>query len=350
MTAISEAEQRRRQVIMATWLFAVIIMVFAMVVLGGVTRLTHSGLSMVEWRPVTGWLPPLSEAAWMEVFEKYKLSPEFQKVNSYMELRDFKAIFWFEFLHRLWGRLIGVAFLLPFLFFLVRGWVSRPLIPKMVLMFILGGMQGVMGWYMVKSGLVDRPDVSQYRLTAHFSLALLIIGYIEWVALGLLFPKETPDGSPIPLRGLVVVIGLWAALTAVSGGFVAGLDAGFAYNTFPLMDGAFAPDELYPLTPFYINAFEDIASVQFHHRLLAEGLFVLVGVFWFKARPLLFGRRARQAVNALGIVVLVQVALGISTLLLVVPVFLAAAHQAGAVVVFMTALWAVFEFSRSSDL
>jgi heme a synthase len=350
MNSITPDQLHHRNVIMATWLFVVIAMVFAMVVLGGVTRLTHSGLSMVEWRPVTGWLPPLSEAAWMEVFDKYKLSPEFQKVNQLMDLDGFKSIFWFEFLHRLWGRLIGVTFLLPFVFFLLRGWVSRDMTPKMVLMFILGGLQGLMGWYMVKSGLVDRPDVSQYRLTAHFSLALIIIGYIEWVALGLLFPEKGQTGTTAVPKGFGVLVWVWAFVTAISGGFVAGLDAGFTYNTFPLMDGALFPPDLYQLSPVYLNLFEDITSVQFNHRVLAEGLFVLVAILWMKCRKAELNQRARLSVNTLAVVVLLQVLLGITTLLLVIPVPLAAAHQAGAVVVFMTALWTVREFVFSDNI
>ena len=348
MNTISETELRRRHVIMAIWLFAVIVMVIAMVILGGVTRLTHSGLSMVEWKPVTGWLPPLSEAAWMEVFDKYKLSPEFQKVNNHMDLEGFKSIFWFEFLHRLWGRVIGLAFFLPFMVFLIRGWVSRNMVPKMILMFILGGLQGVMGWYMVKSGLIDRPDVSQYRLTAHFSLALIIIGYIEWFALGLLFPRNQKAPGANPLSEFALFIWFWAFVTALSGGFVAGLDAGFAYNTFPLMDGEVFPPDLFPLSPFYLNLFEDITSVQFSHRLLAEILFLLITVFWFKARKRDLTPRGKLAVNGLAVAVLIQVTLGISTLLLVVPVPLAAAHQAGAVVVFMTALWTAHELGANS--
>jgi heme a synthase len=349
MNAISDTDLHRRHVIMAIWLFIVIAMVFAMVILGGVTRLTHSGLSMVEWKPVTGWLPPLSEAAWMEVFDKYKLSPEFQKVNKHMELDGFKSIFWFEFLHRLWGRIIGLAFFLPFVFFLIRGWVSRDMAPKMLLMFILGGLQGLMGWYMVKSGLVDRPDVSQYRLTAHFSLALIIIGYIEWFALGLLFPNKTPGQGAAPLKGFAVFVGFWAFVTALSGGFVAGLDAGFTYNTFPLMDGDVFPPDLYSLSPLYLNLFEDITSVQFNHRVLAEALFVLVAILWVRARKVALSQRGRQALNCLAAVVLVQVMLGITTLLMVIPIPLAAAHQAGAVVVFMTALWTAHEFLNNAS-
>ena len=345
MNSSTSYNLNRRDVIIATWLIVVIAMVFAMIVLGGVTRLTHSGLSMVEWKPITGWLPPLNETAWMEVFDKYKLSPEFQKINKHMDLDGFKSIFWFEFLHRLWGRLIGVVFFIPFIFFLVRGWVSKGLAPKLALMFVLGGLQGVIGWYMVKSGLVDRPDVSQYRLTAHFSLALIIIGTIEWVVLGLLFPKRIEVSEKPPLGRFAVIIGVWAFVTALSGGFVAGLDAGFAYNTFPLMDGDFLPSDLYQLSPFYLNLFEDITSVQFNHRLLAEALFVLVSIIWLKARSVELRPRGRLAVNCLGAVVLVQVALGISTLLLVIPMALAAAHQAGAVIVFMTALWMARELT-----
>ncbi len=344
MSAISDTELHRRHETIAMWLFAIIAMVFAMIVLGGVTRLTHSGLSMVEWRPVTGWLPPIGDVEWMAIFDKYKLSPEFQKLNKNMDLAGFKGIFWFEFLHRLWGRLIGVVFFIPFVFFLMRGWLNRNLVVKMLLMFLLGGLQGMMGWHMVQSGLVDRPDVSQYRLTAHFSLALVIIGVIEWVALGLLF-NDRSKGAVRPLKALAMLVFAWAFITALSGGFVAGLDAGFAYNTFQLMDGAFLPPDLYQLSPVYLNLFEDILSVQFNHRVLAEALFVLVAVLWFRARKSDLTSRGYLAINCLAGFVLIQAILGISTLLLVVPVPLAAAHQAGAVVIFITALWTVWELS-----
>ena len=332
---------KQRHKIIAGWLFVLVAMVFGMVILGGITRLTHSGLSMVEWRPVTGWFPPLSEAEWTAVFQKYQQSPEFRQINAGINLAGFKSIFWLEFLHRLWGRIIGVVFFIPFVFFLLKHWLDRPLLGKLALAFILGGLQGLMGWYMVKSGLVDQPDVSQYRLTAHFGLALAIIGYMLWVAHGLLFPGD--GGVRGGLGRFAVVIACWAFVTAMSGGFVAGLDAGFAYNTFPLMDGAFVPDGLYPLSPWYISAFEDIMTVQFDHRLMAESLLVLVAIFWLKARYYVLEPRSRMAVNLLAIVVMVQATLGITTLLLVVPVPLAAAHQAGAVFVFMTALWVTKE-------
>lgn len=333
-----------RQAVIAVWLFVIIAMVFAMVVLGGVTRLTHSGLSMVEWRPVTGWLPPLGEVEWMATFDKYKQSPEFQKVNYDMDLEGFKSIFWFEYLHRLWGRIIGLAFFVPFVFFLARGWVSKPLVPKLVAMFILGGLQGAMGWYMVKSGLVDRPDVSQYRLTAHFSLALVIIGYIEWVALGLLLPDMTKASGSGLGRFATFLTGI-AFITALSGGFVAGLDAGFVYNTFPLMGDSFIPPDLFEMSPFYLNFFEDLTTVQFDHRILAESFLILALLFWFRARKADLTRRARLAVNFFAASVVCQVGLGISTLLLVIPVGLAATHQAGAIVVFITSLWMTRELT-----
>ena len=338
MNTTTSLNARQRDVIIATWLLIIIAMVFAMIVLGGITRLTHSGLSMVEWHPITGWLPPIGEAAWLEIFNKYKLSPEFQKINKNMDLDGFKYIFWFEYLHRLWGRLIGLVFLFPFIFFLTYGWVSKELAPKLILMFLLGGLQAVVGWYMVKSGLVDRPDVSQYRLTAHFSLALIIIGTIEWVVLGLLFPKQI-EAREAPLGRFSAFVVVWAFITALSGGFVAGIDAGFSYNTFPLMDGGFFPPDLYQLSPFYLNLFEDVMSVQFNHRVLAQALFVIVTILWLKARKLELGLRGRLAVNFLAAIVLVQVVLGITTLLLVIPLTLAAFHQAGAVIVFMAALW-----------
>lgn len=330
-----------RHKIIAVWLFVMVAMVFAMVVLGGITRLTESGLSMVEWRPVTGWLPPMNDAEWLAVFEKYQQSPEFHKVNAHMDVHDFKSIFWMEFLHRLWGRIIGVVFAIPFAFFLIRRWLDRALTLKLAFMFVLGGLQGLMGWYMVKSGLVDRPDVSQYRLTAHFGLALVIIAYMEWVALGLLYP-DTGQGTA-GLRRFSVLVALWTFVTALSGGFVAGLDAGFAYNTFPLMDGALIPDGLYSLSPWIRSAFEDILTVQFNHRVLAISLLTLVGFFWLKARYFVLQSRPRRAVNLLLAVVIAQALLGITTLLLVIPIPLAVAHQAGAVIVFMAALWVARE-------
>ncbi len=344
-TAAIDPDIQRRRKIIAYWLFVMCAMVLIMVVLGGVTRLTHSGLSMVEWKPATGWLPPLSDAEWEDTFEKYRQFPEYKEVNAGMTLSEFKGIFWLEFLHRLWGRTIGVAFFLPLVWFIAKGWVERGMAPKLIVVFILGGLQGVLGWYMVKSGLTNQPDVSQYRLTAHLGAALAIYGYMQWVALGLLFPGAQPGYGPASnnLNGFSVALAVFVFITILSGGFVAGLDAGFAYNTFPLMDGEMVPAGLFDMAPIYVNFFENVITVQFDHRILAETLFIGIIVFWWLSRRDTLPPRARTACNWLVVVASMQVGLGISTLLLVVPVALAAAHQAGAVVIFSVVLWAAFE-------
>lgn len=337
----------KRAKVMASWLFTVAGMVLFMVILGGLTRLTHSGLSITEWKLFTGWIPPMNDADWATLFAKYQQSPEFHKMNPDMDVNGFKGIFWLEFIHRVWGRLLGFAFFLPFALFMMRGWVrvSEALFWKLTGLFVLGGMQGVMGWFMVMSGLVDRPDVSQYRLTAHFALALVIIAALLWVAMSLL-NKDAHDRHHQDAGGLSAAAqGLFALvfITALSGGFVAGLDAGFAYNTFPLMDDALIPDGLFDYEPWFMAPFEDITTVQFDHRLLAEATFVLVMLFWFKTRGRHLHPRTRHAVNALGVVAWGQVLLGIFTLLWVVPVSLASLHQTGAVVLMSAALWCAHE-------
>jgi len=323
----------------AAWLLVCCALVFAMVVVGGVTRLTHSGLSIVEWQPILGTLPPMNEAQWLETFDKYKLTPEYKKVNQGMSVAEFKPIFWWEYFHRLLGRVIGIAFLLPLLWFWWRGRIDRPLALKLAGIFVLGGLQGAMGWYMVKSGLVDDPRVSQYRLTAHLSIALAIYAAMLWAALGLLYPG---GGAAIarqaPLRKLAWIITAVIAYMVVTGGFVAGIRAGFAYNTFPLMNGHLVPPEIFMLDPWYLNFFNNMATVQFDHRLGAWLLAVLVPWFWLKARREQLAARARLAGNHLLGLLALQIALGIATLLLVVPIPLAAAHQGGAVLLLGAAL------------
>lgn len=325
----------------AVWLLACCALVFAMVVVGGVTRLTNSGLSIVEWQPIVGTFPPLSQNDWEVVFEKYHQTPQYQKVNRGMSLDEFKGIFWWEYFHRLLGRVIGLAFFIPFVYFVARKGIDRPLGLKLAGIFLLGGLQGAMGWYMVKSGLVDNPHVSQYRLTAHLGLAFVIYAAMLWVALGLLFPASALRGDDRlrSLRQFSLALTSLIFIMVLSGGFVAGIRAGLAYNTFPLMNGHFIPPEIFMLEPWYRNFFDNMATVQFDHRMIAWMLAFLVPLFWFKSRQLPLPASTRLACNLLLIMLAVQISLGIATLLLVVPLPLAAAHQGGAVLLFTAALW-----------
>jgi cytochrome c oxidase assembly protein subunit 15 len=296
---------------------------------------------MVEWRPIVGTIPPITESDWEEVFKKYHETPQYKKINRGMSADEFKGIFWWEYFHRLLGRVIGLVFFIPFLFFLVRKRIDRPLGLKLAGIFLLGGLQGLMGWYMVKSGLVDNPHVSQYRLTAHLSLAFIIYAAMFHVALGLLTPDGNLDGSKkiqSLQRFIQVLIGI-IFLMVLSGGFVAGIRAGLAYNTFPLMNGNFIPPEIFMLEPWYRNFFENMATVQFDHRILAITTFAMIIAFWIHVRKSVLPVRISKAVNALLHTAVLQVALGITTLLLVVPTFLAVTHQAVAMLLFTVALY-----------
>lgn len=325
----------------AKWLLLVAMLIFAMVVLGGVTRLTGSGLSITEWQPVMGAIPPLNDAQWQETFAKYQQTPEYHKVNSGMSLEQFKNIFAFEYAHRLLGRLIGVVFLLPFLYFLFKGKIRSGLIPKLLFLFVLGGLQGFVGWYMVQSGLVNEPRVSQYRLALHLGMAVLIYGAILWVAWSLLRPAPTQSWKHHmqSLQRFSVTVSAVIAVMIISGAFVAGTRAGKVFNTFPLMDGGFAPPGLFALQPWYRNLFENLATVQFNHRLIAYLLMLLIPALWFYARRFSLSPTSRMALHMLLFVFILQVGLGIATLLHVVPVGLGAAHQGGALLVFTAALY-----------
>jgi cytochrome c oxidase assembly protein subunit 15 len=329
------------QRLIGVWLLICCALIYAMVVLGGVTRLTGSGLSMVEWEPLVGVVPPLTDADWQETFTQYQQSPEYQKINVGMDLEGFKSIFRLEYLHRLLGRLIGAVFLLPLLFFLITRKLPCTLIPKLVIVFVLGGLQGLLGWYMVKSGLVDNPHVSHYRLTAHLMFAVLLYGYLLWVALGLLSSSvgSSIQDSSRTLRRLTYGLAGLVLVTLASGGLVAGLKAGFAYNTFPLMAGRWIPEGLFKLQPWPINLVNNAMTVQFDHRVLATLVFGVIVCLWFIARRYQFPKRLRYGVHALLAVGVLQVSLGISTLLFHVPVFLAASHQAGALLVFTAVLF-----------
>ncbi len=332
------------------WLALCCAMVFAMAVIGAVTRLTESGLSIMEWAPVTGILPPLSEAEWQRLFALYREIPEYQVENAGMSLAAFKSIFWWEYIHRFWGRLIGLVFALPFLWFLVSGRLRGGLASKLLAIFVLGGLQGLMGWIMVASGFAARTDVSQYRLVAHLALALLIYGALLVTAARLLMPAPaaSPDARTARLRRALGGFLALAALTILSGGFVAGLNAGLTYNTFPLMDGDLVPGGYGALSPWFLNLFENVAAVQFNHRLLAVATLVVAIALWLWSRRLALAPGAKGAMGLLLAMALLQLGLGIATLLLVVPVWLAALHQAGALVLLGLGLWARHQLRPAS--
>ena len=317
----------------AWWLMICAVMIFVMVMLGGATRLTDSGLSMVEWKPLTV-LPPMTDAAWAAEFERYQQFPQFIKKFSWMTVDDFKGIYALEFTHRLWGRLIGFVFALPFLWFVARRAVDRSLGWKLAGLFVLGGLQGVIGWFMVASGLQDRPDVSQYRLAAHLITAVILYGAIIWVALDLFDEGRMRIATHASFVRLVHILPFAVMFVMLVGAFVAGLDAGLIYNTFPLMDGQWLPPGGMDQAPWYGNLFENVATVQFEHRMVAVALVIFVAVVWFQGRTAALTMRARKLLQATVGMALIQASLGISTLLLVVPVPLALAHQTGALILF----------------
>ncbi|HMD67093.1 MAG TPA: COX15/CtaA family protein [Stellaceae bacterium] len=321
----------------AVWLFLCCGLIFLMVVIGGITRLTLSGLSITEWQPVIGVVPPLSAADWAAEFAKYQQIPEYRLVQYAMTLDEFKSIYWWEYAHRLLGRLIGVAYALPFVWFLMRRRLPRRLIPALCGILLMGFAQGGLGWYMVESGLADRAEVSQYRLVAHLALALAIYWAILWVALGIVRGSAREDPGSGWRRAADAVLAL-VAVTILAGGFVAGSRAGLTYNTFPLMDGKVVPEGYAQLHPFVLNWFENVAAVQFDHRVLAVATAAVIVLVWAAGQGRVLQKPARAALHGLLAVALLQVALGITTLVLVVPLPLAAAHQAGAVLLLTAAI------------
>jgi len=319
---MTDADRRR----VAVWLLVCAALVFALVSVGGVTRLTRSGLSIVEWQPVVGVLPPLSEDAWREMFSKYQGTPEFRHVNAHFGLEEFKRIFWWEYVHRLLARLVGVVFLLPLLWLQWRGALDRPLARKLWGIFALGALQGALGWWMVSSGLVDDPKVSPVRLTMHLGLALAIFAAELWIALGLLAPRGAARGR------LASALPFAVYAMALTGAMVAGTRAGYAYPTFPLMNGHVVPPDLLVLEPWWRNFLYNLGTVQFVHRCVFWLLAVLVPLAWWRHRAPAIGGLLLAAF-------VLQATLGISTLLAGVPIALAASHQAGAVLLLAASLW-----------
>ena len=321
----------------AIWLFVMAFLVAMMVVIGGVTRLTGSGLSMVEWRPLIGTLPPLSQAEWMRVFTLYQASPEYNDINYGMSLAEFKLIFFWEYFHRLWGRMLGIAFALPLAYFAFRKMIPQGYkLPLLVLLF-LGGMQGVIGWWMVKSGLVSDPTVSQYRLATHLGMALFIYGMLLWTGFNLFYGKALrPSGH---MMGVVTIV----AITIIAGAFVAGMDAGLLYNEYPLMGDGLVPIEYGE--EGLSDPFENPAAAQFHHRWIAVLAVIGVLTLWRRANRIAHIRNRGITVGA---IVLGQFTLGIVTLLNGVPVWMGAAHQLGAVLLLGACLWCVHGLSQKS--
>lgn len=323
------------------WLWLCCLLVFSLVVLGGAVRLTGAGLSMVDWQPLGGAIPPLDEAQWRRAFDSYRQFPEFKQVNPDMTLTGFRFIFWMEYAHRLLGRVTGLVFLLPFLFFLVRGMAPRVVAGRLWGLFFLGGVQGLLGWYLVKSGLADDPQVSHYRLLMHFMLAVVIYAGLLRVAAGLgpvpagrdAAPGTTPKGAGWTALGMIL-------LMMASGALVAGTRAGHAYNTWPKMGRSWAPEHLLAMQPWWRNFLENPIAIQFVHRWLA--VMVLIAVSGYALRLIrAAGNGQALAGYALLLLVSAQIALGIATLVLRVPVALGVAHQAGAMLLLTVAVIAL---------
>jgi len=335
---MSNIEQNRA---IGRWLALWAAMVGLLVLIGGATRLTESGLSITEWQPVSGVIPPIGDAQWTEEFSKYQQIPQYKLLNHAMSLGEFKTIFLWEYIHRLWARLLGVALGLPLLWFALRRRLPREVWPRLLGLLVLLGLQGALGWWMVMSGLQERTSVSQYRLAAHLLTALALYAFTVWTAAELIEPRGTraPDADG-NLSASLIALALMVPFTAASGAFVAGLKAGKIYNTFPLMGAGLVPPEYGQLAPFWKNFFENPAAVQFNHRLIAAATFTLAIWVWFRARRSKNPRLVRASRLVLA-AALLQVALGISTLLSGVPVALGVAHQAGAVLLLTASLLAL---------
>ena len=347
------------------WLLACAAMVFVMAVVGAITRLTESGLSIMEWAPLMGTLPPFTEAEWLRLFMLYQETGEYRASGGAMDLPEFKTIFWWEYIHRLWGRLIGLVFGGGFLWFLLTGRLERRLVGPLALLFALGGLQGFLGWYMVASGFSARTDVSQYRLVIHLSLAVAIYAALLWTVFGLLDPRSpartdaragdaTRRPEPAWPRNGALALCLLIATTLVSGGFVAGLDAGFIYNSFPLMGGELVPADYAAgeQESWIVNAFENPTAAQLHHRALAVLTLAAALALWLAScvarLPDALGRALALPMALVGLLALLQFGLGVVTLLLVVPVWLGSLHQGCALLLLGAALWALHRGRRTA--
>lgn len=328
------------------WLLTGCALIFIMVVVGGITRLTHSGLSISNYKLISGTIPPIGEAEWQEAFELYQQYPEYQKLNNHFNLQDFKDIYFWEWLHRVIGRFIGLVFFLPFVYFLITKQLSKPTIRKSIILLIMGGFQGFLGWYMVKSGLVDNPDVSHYRLAAHLTTAFLTFAYTFWVALDLMFPSK--KGINKSIRNIIRISLVILIIQIIYGAFVAGLDAGLIHNHWPLMsESQFVHDTVFiEQNPLYRNFIEGKSGVQFVHRMIAYLVVLSIGYIWLKSKQQSLTIWQQKGINWLVILVSLQFVLGVSTLLLHVPVWLGVAHQIGAFFLLSAMTFTLHRFSK----
>ncbi len=327
------------------WLLTGCFLIFIMVIVGGITRLTDSGLSISNYKLITGTIPPLNETEWQKAFELYQQYPEYQKLHSHFTINDFKSIYFWEWLHRVIGRVIGMIFIIPFIYFLITKQLTKKTIKKCLVLLILGGFQGFLGWYMVKSGLVDMPDVSHYRLAAHLTTAFLTFAATLWVALDLFYPSK--KSVNIKFRNLIVVSYIILVIQIIYGAFVAGLKAGLLHNHWPLMnEGKFIHHTVYALNPFYKNLIENPSAIQFVHRTLAYLVVVSILILWYESRKLSLSNLQKKGINTLLILVCFQFLLGIFTILYAVPLWLGIAHQIGAFFLLSAMTFTLHRFSK----
>ncbi len=333
----------------AVWLLTGCVLIFLMVVIGGITRLTGSGLSITEWDLIMGTIPPMNDTEWFEAFEKYQQIPQYEKINAHFELEDFKSIFWWEYIHRLLGRLIGLVFIIPFIWFISSKQMDRKTVRKALFLFFLGGLQGFLGWFMVSSGLTERTSVSHVRLAIHLITAFITFGFTFWYALELLRPYDHPavkGKTPQLVRGIFLLL----IVQIVYGAFVAGLHAGKMYNTFPLMDGQWIPTGIASHLPLWLNLFDNSVMVQFIHRLLGWTILILIILLWWKAWKKGMYSPQRRAIDVVLYAVVLQFLLGILTLLSGVQITLASLHQVGAFFLFSAMIYLLYEFRKPAHL
>ena len=327
------------------WLLTGCALLFIMVIIGAITRLTDSGLSMSDYKLITGTIPPLNEVEWQAAFEVYQQYPEFQKLHSHFTLSDFKSIYFWEWLHRVMGRLIGLVFIIPFIFFLATKQLTSKTLKKCLVLLFLGGFQGFLGWYMVKSGLVDMPNVSHYRLAAHLTTAFLTFAATLWVVLDLKFPeKKAIDKN---FRNLIILGYVTLIIQIIYGGFVAGLKAGLLHNHWPFMnEDKFMHESAYAIEPLYLNFLENPSGIQFFHRTFAYAVVIIIAIIWYRGKQMTLTKGQDQGINSLLILVCVQFFLGVLTIIYGVPIWLGVAHQIGAFFLLSAMTFTLHRFSR----